>query len=262
MARVALEVEYDGTAFFGWQTQADQRTVQAELEAALRRVADEPVSVHAAGRTDTGVHAAGQVVHFDTRATRSERQWVLGLNSLLPDDLAVRSAVGVPLHFDARRSALARCYCYLIHQGTARGPLLRRRCWWIADELGVEPMRQAAASLIGEHDFSAFRAAGCQSRSPFRAMHRIDFRSQGPLLCIEFVANAFLYHMVRNLVGTLVEIGRGRQRPEWARELLAARDRAQAAMTAPAAGLTLAAVKYPSEFPLPIAPARDWLAFG
>jgi tRNA pseudouridine38-40 synthase len=261
MGRVALEVEYDGTAFFGWQTQTGRRTVQSELEAALCRVADEPVGAHAAGRTDTGVHAAGQVVHFDARATRSQRQWVLGLNSALPDDLAVRGAVPVPSHFDARRSALARCYHYLIHQGIARSPLLQRRSWWISDALEVEPMRAAAGALIGEHDFSAFRAAGCQSQSPFRAMHRIDFRTEGPLLCIEFEANAFLYHMVRNLVGTLVEIGRGRRPPEWVSELLETRDRTLAAMTAPAAGLTLAAVTYPPEFPLPVAPARDWLAF-
>lgn len=260
MARIALELEYDGTEFFGWQTQASQRTVQAVLENALARVADEPVIAHAAGRTDTGVHAAGQIVHFDTRAARSSRQWVLGLNSQLPDDVAVRAATVVPDHFDARRSAISRCYRYLVHENTARAPLLRRRTWWISETLDAERMRAAAAAWIGEHDFSAFRAAGCQSRSPFRLMHSIEIRSHGALISFEFTANAFLYHMVRNLVGTLVEIGRGRQRPAWAAELLLARDRTQAAMTAPSAGLTLVRVTYPGEFSLPVVPVRDWLA--
>lgn len=262
MARIALELEYDGTDFFGWQTQAAQRTVQAVLEAALAQVAAEPVTAHAAGRTDTGVHAAGQVVHFDTRAARSPRQWVLGLNSVLPGDVAVRSATPVPAHFDARRSALARRYRYLVHNGATRAPLLARRSWWVAEPLAVAPMTEAAASWVGEHDFSAFRAAACQSRSPFRLMQSIEIRARGALIAFDFTANAFLYHMVRNLVGTLVEIGRGRQPAHWAAALLHARDRTLAAMTAPAAGLTLAAVAYPEEFQLPATPARDWLASG
>jgi len=259
MPRIALELEYDGTDFFGWQTQAAQRTVQAVLEAALARIANEPVTAHAAGRTDAGVHAAGQVVHFDTNAVRDARQWILGLNTLLPDDVAVRSAVQVPDEFDARRSAVARRYRYLVHEGTARAPLLRRRSWWIAQALDTERMREAAVALVGEHDFSAFRAAGCQSQSPFRLLQRAEVRRLGPLIVFEFTANAFLYHMVRNLVGTLVEIGRGRQSPAWAVELLQARDRALAGMTAPPQGLTLAEVSYPDRFGLPRA-ARDWPA--
>ena len=259
MGRIALVVEYDGTEFFGWQSQGAQRTVQGVLEDALGRVADEPVTAHVAGRTDTGVHAAGQVVHFDTRAARTERQWVLGLNSLLPSDVAVRSAMPVPAHFDARRSALARRYLYLIQTGTARAPLLRRRSWWVSESLDAASMQSAAAAWIGEHDFSSFRAAGCQSRSPFRRMDRIEIRTRGSLIGCDFTANAFLYHMVRNLVGTLVEIGQGRRSADWAAQLLHDRDRTQAGMTAPAAGLTLVAVDYGPELALPATGQRDWL---
>lgn len=251
MTRYALGIEYDGTDFQGWQAQPHGRTVQAALEAAVAAVADAEIRVHVAGRTDTGVHASHQVAHFDSAAVRDERQWLLGINGNLPDDVCVSWIRAVTPAFDARRSATARRYQYLVVRGRARPVLLRRRVWWIRDSLDCAAMTRASLSLLGEHDFSAFRAAGCQSRSPMRYLSRVGFRNAGELLSLEFTANAFLYHMVRNIVGLLVEIGRGRQSPQWAAEVLAGRDRTRAAPTAPALGLTLIDVAYPPKFDLP-----------
>lgn len=251
MPRLAIGVEYDGTEFAGWQSQQSGRTVQDMLEHAAAAVAAEPVTVHAAGRTDAGVHAAGQVAHFDSGATRSCRQWMLGINSNLPDDVSVRWVRQVPEHFDARRSALWRRYRYVVQQGATRSALARRMSAWVREPLDCAAMRTASAAWIGEQDFSSFRAVGCQSHSSLRFMQRIDIQARGPWVVFEFTANAFLYHMVRNLVGTLIDIGRGRHRPEWAAELLDGRDRKLAAPTAPAEGLCLAAIAYPPEFDVP-----------
>lgn len=251
MTRIALGVEYDGTDFIGWQLQREGRSVQAALEAAVGSVADAPVTIHAAGRTDAGVHAAQQVVHFDTEAARSPRQWVLGINANLPDDVAVRWAREVDDGFDARRSAVWRRYRYRILQQATRSALERRRSWWIRETLDVAAMTTAAVAWLGENDFSAFRAAGCQSKTPMRRLIALEFAHEGPVLAIDFKANAFLQHMVRNLVGALVEIGRGAQPPSWARALMSGRDRTLGGVTAPPQGLTLVEVAYPAEFALP-----------
>ncbi|MBN1237438.1 MAG: tRNA pseudouridine(38-40) synthase TruA [Gammaproteobacteria bacterium] len=262
MPRVALGVEYDGTDFFGWQTQRDQRSVQSTLTAAVGKVAAEAATVHGAGRTDTGVHALRQVVHFDTRAVRTPRQWVLGINSNLPDDVRVHWARDVAEDFDARRSAIARRYRYLILNADVASALLRRRVWWLRDRLDCAAMTRAAQALLGENDFSAFRAAGCQSRTPMRRLDSVGVSRHGTLVALEFVANAFLHHMVRNLVGVLAEVGAGRAPPGWAADLLAGRDRTAAGVTAPAAGLTLVDVEYPERFGLPAASAPDFPALA
>lgn len=251
MTRVALLVSYDGTDFLGWQTQENGRSVQAVLEAAVAEVAAEPVSLAAAGRTDAGVHALAQVVHFDTRAERTPRQWRLGINSNLPEDAAVHWAGAVPEDFDARRSALARRYRYEIVTGERRPVLIRRRVWWVREPLDCAAMTRAATAWLGENDFSAFRAAECQSTTPMRRLASVRVERRGARVAIEVTANAFVYRMVRNLVGTLVEIGRGRRPAAWAGELLAGRDRTRAAATAPAAGLVLVGVRYPARFGLP-----------
>jgi tRNA pseudouridine38-40 synthase len=251
MPRIALGVEYDGTDFVGWQPQPNGRSVAVELAAAVSAVANESVRVHAAGRTDAGVHATGQVVHFDTSATRSARAWSLGINSSLPADVAVKWACEVPADFDARRSALARRYRYVIVCTPTRPAVARRFVWWLRDALDCPAMSQASIAWLGEHDFSAFRAAECQSSTPMRHVYAIGIARHDERIEIEVTANSFVYHMVRNLVGTLAEIGRGRAPPAWAAELLAGRDRTKAAPTAPAHALTLVEVYYPEKLGLP-----------
>jgi len=255
MPRIALGLEYDGTDFVGWQIQRAGRSVEAVLAAAVQAVANEPTPVHGAGRTDAGVHAAQQVAHFDTVAKRSERQWLLGINSNLPPDVAVRWVREVPATFDARRSALRRRYRYSVLQQPTRPALARARVWWIREPLDAGAMTAASLHWLGEHDFSAFRAAGCQAKSPMRRMMAVRIaraaRSSGALWQLDFTANAFLQHMVRNLVGALVEIGRGDLPPAAAGEMLASRDRTRAAVAAPPAGLTLLEVLYPEHYGLP-----------
>ena len=263
MPRIALGIEYDGSAFFGWQAQRSQRSVQGCITEAVSSVANEPVVIHGAGRTDTGVHALQQVAHFDTGASRSSRQWVLGANANLPEDVRVQWAQVVPDEFDARRSALERRYRYLLFESEVDAPLLRRRVWRVRGPLDTAAMSAAAVAWLGENDFSSFRAAGCQSHTPMRRLTRVGVERVGRQVALEFTANAFLHHMVRNLVGTLVEIGLGRQPAAWAAELLAARDRRLAAETAPAAGLTLVDVRYPERFAVPGVGIRDtWRTGG
>ena len=262
MPRIALGVEYDGTDFVGWQAQRNGRSVAEVLGTAVSAVAGEAVAVHCAGRTDAGVHAAGQVAHFDTGAARSRRQWLLGINANLPEDAAVTWVRPVAEEFDARRSALARCYRYAIVNAPTRPVLARRYAWWLRAPLDCAPMSRAAAAWLGEHDFSAFRAASCQAATPMRRVDSIRVSRAGALVEIEVTANAFLYHMVRNFVGVLAEIGRGRAPADWAGELLAGRDRTKAAPTAPAHGLTLVAVRYPPAFGLPAGDSAIMLAPG
>jgi tRNA pseudouridine38-40 synthase len=261
MPRIALGLEYDGTDFVGWQIQRAGRSVEAALAAAVQAVANEPMTVHGAGRTDAGVHAAQQVAHFDTSAARSERQWLLGINSNLPPDVAVRWVREVPTTFDARRSALRRRYRYSVLQQPTRPALARSRVWWIREPLEAGAMTAASLHWLGEHDFSAFRAAGCQAKSPMRRMMAVriarDARADGVLWRLDFTANAFLQHMVRNLVGALVEIGRGDLPAAAAGEMLASRDRTQAAVAAPPAGLTLLEVLYPDHYRLPSVGGAD-----
>jgi tRNA pseudouridine38-40 synthase len=256
VTRIAVGVEYDGSAYAGWQVQPSLPTIQQLLEAALGKIAAEPVALTCAGRTDAGVHAHGQVAHFDTGALRSLRSWVLGANSELPADVSVSWARPVPAHFHARYSAEARTYRYLIMNRTARSALSARRATWIHRPLDDERMMQAAPLLEGEHDFSAFRSAQCQARSPVRRLERLTVQRHGDWILIEATANAFLHHMMRNLVGLLVAIGRGDAAPSWAREVLDGRDRTRAAATAAAGGLYLLSVRYPAAFALPATPPQ------
>lgn len=253
MARIALGIEYDGSAFHGWQSQrTGVATVQQRVEAALARVADHPVSAICAGRTDAGVHAVEQVVHFDSYAERLPRAWVLGTNTHLPDTISLRWAREVDDAFHARYSALARRYRYVILNRPVRSALHHGRATWHHYPLDAELMHAAGQALLGEHDFSAFRARECQSKSPWRELRELTIRREDDRVILEVEANAFLHHMVRNIVGTLLPIGRGEQSTNWVGEVLASRDRTRAGITAPAAGLYLQAVRYPAGFDLPL----------
>ncbi len=250
--RYALGVEYDGSRFYGWQSQRQSPTVQAVLEAALSQIAAEPLAVTAAGRTDRGVHALCQVVHFDSRARRPHRAWVLGLNSLLPVPVAGRWLRPVGGDFHARYSAEARTYRYRIINRWTRPALDHHRAAWVYRPLDAEAMHEAAQCLIGEHDFSSFRAAGCQSHHARRRLETIAVGRHGDEVWIEVTANAFVYHMVRNIAGALIAVGRGARPAAWLAELLAARDRRQSAATAPAAGLYFVGPRYAPRWQLPV----------
>lgn len=253
MTRIAIGIEYDGTHFVGWQRQAQGRSVQRTVEAALEAVAADSVELVCAGRTDAGVHSSAQVAHFDTERVRGPRNWTLGANANLPDDVTVLWACGVPEDFHARYSAGSRTYAYSICERASRPALLRRRAAWVRETLDLDAMREAAGHLVGKHDFSAFRSAECQARSPIRSVRRLALERRDGLVCVTVEANAFLHHMVRNIVGSLIEVGRRRKETEWIRTVLASRDRRLAGPTAPAHGLVLAAIEYPSGFGLPAA---------
>lgn len=249
--RIALGVEYDGSAYVGWQRQTSGTGVQALVENALTTVANESIATICAGRTDAGVHASAQVVHFDTTAERAGRAWLLGVNAGLPDDINATWARQVNDGFHARFSATSRTYRYLIFNRPARSALNNRRAWWVHEKLDARPMQEAAGLLVGKHDFSAFRAAGCQASTPVREIEIMTLQRIGDWLQLHVTANAFLQHMVRNIAGTLVEIGKGARSAEWAGEVLACRDRRQSGMAAPPHGLTLIGVSYPAEFSIP-----------
>jgi tRNA pseudouridine38-40 synthase len=259
MPRIAVGLEYHGGTYAGWQLQGDLRTLQGVLESAIGRVAAEPVRLACAGRTDAGVHAVGQVAHFDTAAIRTPRAWALGANTHLPADVSVSWAQEVPERFHARHSAQSRTYCYLIANRPARSALAAGRAVIIHAPLDAQRMREAAGLLVGEHDFSAFRAAECQARTPVRRLEALSVERRGDWLLIRATANAFLHHMVRNIAGLLIAVGQGKAAPAWAREVLESRDRAQGAATAPPDGLYLWSVRYPREFELPPhASALSW----
>lgn len=250
--RFALGLEYDGSRFYGFQRQRQSPTVQECLETAMSRIADEPVTVFCSGRTDTGVHAYCQVVHFDTTSDRSERAWVLGCNTNLPDDISVLWIRQVPETFHARFSASGRSYRYRILNRWIRPALMHRYLAWIRRPLDAELMHEAAQALLGEHDFSAFRAVGCQAKSPVKIVRSISVRREGREVIFEIAASAFLYHMVRNVAGTLVKVGTGEAEIDWVREILANGDRREAGVTAPAGGLYFLKPEYPEEFQLPL----------
>lgn len=249
--RVALGLEYDGRPFCGWQSQAGGGSVQDALEAALAAIAGRPVRVTAAGRTDAGVHAAMQVVHFDTEAARPASAWVRGANAHLPDAVAILWAREVPPDFHARFSARERSYRYLLLNRPVRPAIGSGRVGWFHVPLDLAAMREAAALLEGEHDFSAFRAAECQAKSALRTVTRIALERHGDLLVLDVWANAFLHHMVRNIVGALVYVGKGKHPPHWIRDVLEGRDRNRAAPTFAADGLYLSSVRYAPPFDLP-----------
>ncbi|HET9405512.1 MAG TPA: tRNA pseudouridine(38-40) synthase TruA [Burkholderiales bacterium] len=260
--RIALGVEYDGSRFCGWQTQPQGCAVQDALERALTEVASGPVTTVCAGRTDAGVHALAQVVHFDTGAERPEAAWVRGVNALLPSACAVNWSRPVAQDFHARYSALARHYRYLLLNHPVRPAVDRERVGWFHLPLDLEKMQRAARILIGEHDFSAFRSSECQARTPVRALTRLDIDRRGDYLMFEFSANAFLHHMVRNIVGCLVYVGKGKYPPEWLGELLAGRDRKHAAPTFEAAGLYLSRVTYDERWGLPQTPRATLMSMA
>ncbi|HSP20173.1 MAG TPA: tRNA pseudouridine(38-40) synthase TruA [Myxococcaceae bacterium] len=244
MPRVRLTLEYDGTDFVGWQRQLNGRSVQEVLERALGELLGAPVAAAAAGRTDSGVHALGQVVAFDAPRALPGKAYVRGLSSLLPADLAVVAAEEVPDTFDPRRWATGKRYRYLVSRRASRAPLLRRTHWEVFTALDVGAMRASSAALLGTHDFSSFRAADCEAPHPRRTLRTLTLHEDSDVLRLEVEGTAFLKHMVRNVVGSLVEVGRGKRPPGWIAEVLAAKDRTLAGPTAPAHGLTLVEVSY------------------
>ena len=252
MVKIVLGVSYCGTGFKGWEMQRGQRTVQQALEQAVSGIADHPVRVYCAGRTDTGVHATGQVVHFTSTAHRPDRAWVLGVNTLLPQDVAVQWMQSVDESFHARFSAVRRHYRYLLLNRRTRCALRPDRVALESRPLSLQAMQSAATTLLGTHDFSSFRAAGCQARCPQRTVYSLQVRQcDGDVFVFDIVANAFLQRMVRNIVGTLLWVGTGRQPPGWVEAILKMRRREAAAATAPAAGVYLVEVCYPAHYAIP-----------
>lgn len=262
--RIAIGIAYDGTAFDGWQSQPSGNTVQDHLERALSVIADAAIRLHGAGRTDAGVHACAQVAHFDTETTRPDSAWVRGANAELPSSIAVQWSAQVSNEFHARYSARSRSYRYVLYGHPVRPALFAGRTGWFHGALDLDAMRRAAGMLAGEHDFSAFRSSECQAKNPVRVIERAAVARRGPYVLFDFAANAFLHHMVRNIVGCLVYVGNGRHPPEWILQVMEGRDRRLAAPTIAAAGLYLTDVRYDArwQFPgfarmMPFGPAED-----
>jgi tRNA pseudouridine38-40 synthase len=249
--RIALGVEYDGSLFYGWQAQRDLPTVQGHLESAISKVANEPVHLFCAGRTDAHVHATGQVIHFDTRAKRHVDAWIWGVNSHLPHTIVVKWARQVDYHFHARFGALSRRYRYVIYNHPIRPALLNNQVSWYYYRLDFERMKAALPFLLGEQDFSSFRSSQCQSKSPMRCVMDVKMESSGHFISFEIEANAFLHHMVRNIAGVLIKIGAGFHEPSWMETVLQAKSRKAAAGTASASGLYLTKVTYPEAYSFP-----------
>lgn len=252
--RFALGVEYDGRPFCGWQSQPNGLGVQDALQRALSQIAGDSIAVVAAGRTDTGVHALEQVVHFETEVTRPLTAWVRGANALLPESVAVRWGHAVPDEFHARFSAHGRSYRYLLINRSTRPAVQAGKTGWFHAPLDVAAMQAAAQYLLGEHDFSAFRAAECQAKSPVKHLRQLDIRREGDMVAFDLNADAFLHHMVRNIVGCLVYVGKGKHTPEWLKEILEGRNRKLAAPTFAPDGLYLRSIQYEAKWGLPQQP--------
>lgn len=258
MQRMALGIEYDGANYYGWQRQAHKPSVQAHLEKALSKIAAHPIATFCAGRTDAGVHASGQVIHFETTAVRPVHAWIRGANAYLPPDIRVLWLRQVPEEFDARKSALARRYCYIIANQPVSPGILHRGVTWILPPLEVAAMQAAAQFLRGQHDFSSFRAAGCQAKTPVRTIQAFQIRQSGKYIVLDVIANAFLHHMVRNMAGSLILVGQHKQPVDWIQTVLQARDRRLAGSTAPPNGLYLTQVFYPDNYQIPLSPHVPW----
>lgn len=261
MTRIAFGIEYVGTNYSGWQSQQHATpipSIQSTLEKAIASVADHPISTICAGRTDAGVHAANQVIHCDIQAIRTPYSWIHGCNSNLPRDIRVLWMQEVAEDFSARRSAIGRHYKYFIYNNPIRPSLLSDYVGWYYKSLDAAKMHEAAQFWLGTHDFSSFRGAGCQSKSPVRAVKKISVERRGDLVIIDIIADAFLYHMVRNMVGALIQIGSGRQTMAWAQQVLEAKCRTKASITAAPQGLYLAAVLYPEQLQIPQAKSSLW----
>ncbi|MFC3908454.1 tRNA pseudouridine(38-40) synthase TruA [Legionella dresdenensis] len=252
--RIALGVEYDGSQYHGWQAQAGLHTIQQVIETALGRIADSEISVVCAGRTDTGVHATNQIIHFDSDKERTIRSWIHGANSYLPKDVCVRWGREMPDDFHARYSATARRYRYIIYNAPIRPALLRSSVTWQYRQLDHRAMDSAGKYLLGEHDFTSFRSIECQSNTPMRNIHNLQVSRCGDLVMLDITANAFLHHMVRNIAGVLIAVGSGKRSIEWVKEVLDAKDRRLGAETAPPYGLYLVGVTYPKHFAISQAP--------
>ncbi len=260
MQRIALGIEYDGSAYCGWQRQSHSPSVQAIVEAALSRVADHDVGVFCAGRTDAGVHAFNQVIHFDSHAMRPEHAWVMGANSYLPKDVRVLWCRVVPPEFDARKSALSRRYCYVISNRKVSPGIMNNAMTWVFGNLCVDSMQNAAKHLLGTHDFTSFRGSHCQAKTPVRTIHSIDIVRKNDLIVLEVTANAFLHHMVRNITGSLIAIGKQKFPHLWIKQVLEAKDRRLAGVMAPPQGLYLTGVSYPDNYLIPSADYTPWFA--
>lgn len=255
--RIAMGLEYDGRAYCGWQFQEHSPSVQQQVEQALSVVANHPVRVHCAGRTDTGVHALGQVLHFDTDARRPPRSWVFGANANLPKDIVFTWAKPVPEDFHARFKATARRYRYVILNRPVRPSVLAWRVAWDYRPLDLDLMQAGAKPLLGRHDFNAYRAVACQAKSPVREVQQLELRRQDDLILIDIQADGFLHHMVRNIAGVLMSIGAGEQAPDWSREVLLQKDRTLGGVTAPAHGLYFMEALYPQQFEIPRLPSTQ-----
>lgn len=258
MQRIALGIEYDGANYSGWQRQQHHASVQALLEKAIAKIASHPIEVICAGRTDAGVHASGQVVHFDTSANRPEFAWIRGVNNYLPRDIRVCWGKSVDSSFNARKSALSRRYCYIILNRPVRPGILHHAVTWMLPPLDVAAMQKGAQHLLGTHDFTTFRASGCQAKTATRTLSQIHLMRRGDQIILDVTANAFLHHMVRNITGSLLEVGQNKQSPEWIAEILQARDRRRAGITAPPQGLYLIKVNYPDNYPIPSDVRLPW----
>lgn len=258
MQRIALGIEYDGSRYCGWQRQINSLSIQENLENALSKVANHPIMTFCAGRTDAGVHASNQVIHFETEALRDKVAWVRGVNSYLPLDIRVCWMQVVPDEFDARKSAVSRRYCYVMVNRPVSPGIMRHGVTWVLPTLDVQAMQKAAQHLLGKHDFSSFRGANCQAKTPIRTITAISLHANGDNIILDITANAFLYHMVRNIVGSLIMVGQGKCEESWIKDVLDAKDRRLAGHKAPPNGLYLVEVKYPSKFELEAALRMPW----